>query len=66
MYFITDIIINEKSYGFEINGLKMEKFKSSKTSQCLCILGIPLNYSLFCSSHLFIDVRDVLRPTTSR
>ena len=25
------IIMNEKSYGFEINGLKMKKFKSSKT-----------------------------------
>ena len=58
--------MNKKSYGFEINGLKMQKFKTSKTPQPLCILGIPLNYSLFCRSQHLHYVRDVLRPTTSR
>ena len=58
--------MNEKSYGFEINVLNTEKFKRSKTSQSLCILGIPLNYGLFAVLNMFINVRDVLKPTTSR
>ena len=41
MYFITDIIMNEESCGLEINGLKTYKFKSSKTSQSLCISKDP-------------------------
>ena len=44
-----------------VNGepLGSEGFKSSKTSQSLCELGIP-NYSLFCSS---LNVGAIFRPT---
>jgi len=47
VYFINHI--NEKSFGFEVNGFKT-KIQQFKMSCSLCIIGIPLNYRLFCSS----------------
>ena len=47
--FKTDIILNEKNYGFEINGHKNLKVQKRPNPRVYLVL-IPLNCSLFCSS----------------